>query len=290
MSNEIKVLGDDQDSDYGDEKSLVQFESSRVAQEIQASIITAKKFPRDLFKAHKNIMESCKRKFLAEQAMYAYNRGGALVTGPSIRLAEVLAQNWGNLACGITELEQTSQVSTMLAFCVDLETNYRKTITFNVKNERHTKTGIKRLTDPRDIYENNFNLGARRLRACILAVIPGDIIEEAVDVCEKTMQGDKSEPLIDKLKRMAIAFESIGVSQEMIEKKLNHKLEATLQTEAVTMSKIYKSIVDGMSKKEDWFGAAQDNSIKASELTDKFKTKKDSGGKENEAQTVPKGS
>ncbi len=144
----------------------MQIENSRAMQEIQAAVISAKKFPRDTIQAHRRIMESCKRKSLAEQAMYAYPRGGQTVTGPSIRMAEVLAQNWGNLSCGITELEQSAAESTMMAFCVDLETNYRKAVVFNVKNERHTKKGVQRLTDPRDIYENNFNLGARRLRAC----------------------------------------------------------------------------------------------------------------------------
>lgn len=278
--NELEVLKDKEIEIP--HNTAVQIESSRVAQEIQAAIISAKKFPRDIVRSHKAIMESCKRKSLAEQAMYAYPRGGQTVTGPSIRMAEVLAQNWGNISCGITELEQTQKESVMMAYCVDLETNYRKTVVFNVKNERHSKKGITRLTDPRDIYENNFNLGSRRLRACILAVIPGDIVEEAMGVCEKTLSGDNSEPIADKLRRMCKAFEAIGVSQEMLEKRLGHKLDATLATEAVSLGKIYKSLQDGMSKASDWFDSKEPDTAKESQITEKYSAKPETVKKEEE--------
>ena len=78
---------------------------SRQAQEVQAAMVIAKRFPRDEVESYNRIMQSCKRKSLAESAMYEYPRGGTKVTGPSIRLAEAMAQNWGNLDFGITELE-----------------------------------------------------------------------------------------------------------------------------------------------------------------------------------------
>lgn len=55
--------------------------------------------------------------------MYQYLRGGTKVTGPSIRLAEVLAQNWGNLSFGVKELEQRDGESIAMAYTWDLETN-----------------------------------------------------------------------------------------------------------------------------------------------------------------------
>ena len=68
---------------------------TRQAQEVQAAMVIAKKFPRDEAKAFDKIMRSCQRKGLAEQAEYTYPRGGQKVMGPSIRLAESIAQNWG---------------------------------------------------------------------------------------------------------------------------------------------------------------------------------------------------
>lgn len=260
--------------------SLIQVENSRAMQEIQAAVISAKKFPRDTIAAHKRIMDACKRKVLAEQSMYAFPRGGQTVTGPSIKLAEVLAQNWGNIRCGVTELERTAKESTLMAYCVDLETNYQKTVAFVVPNERHTKKGIMRLTDPRDIYENNMNNGSRRLRNCILAVIPGDIVEEAVNECEKTLKGDNSEPHQEKIKRVLKNMELIGIDQAMIEKRFGKKLEALLAVDVVQLNKIGKSIQDGVSKKEDWFSSG--DSGKSKDLTEKFKTKSEEEKKEDD--------
>ena len=76
-----------------------------------------------------------------------------MVTGPSIRLAEVLAQNWGNLDFGIVELEQRFGESSMLAYAWDLETNTRQTKVFTVKHKRRARGADVSLTDPRDIYE-----------------------------------------------------------------------------------------------------------------------------------------
>ncbi len=92
--------------------------------------------------------------------------------------------------------------------------------------------------------------------------------------------------MADKLRKMAKAFESIGVSQEMIEKKLGHKLDATLQTETVTMGKIYKSLQDGMSKISDWFETPEVNAAKEEELTNKYK-QTPKPGVESKSQEAP---
>jgi hypothetical protein len=46
------------------------------------------------------------------------------------------------------------------------------------------------LKDERDIYELMANQSQRRVRAAILEIIPGDIIEDAVSECEKTMKAN----------------------------------------------------------------------------------------------------
>jgi hypothetical protein len=238
---------------------MVAIASSRQAQEVQAAMAIAKRFPRDEQEAFSRIMQSCQRKGLAEASLYSYPRGGVQVTGPSIRLAEALAQAWGNLDFGVIELEQTEGESTVMAYCIDLQTNTRQTKIFHCPHERHTKIGgVQKLTDPRDIYEVVANQGARRLRACILGVIPGDVIDAAVDQCDKTMKGQNTEPLIDRIRVMATRFkEDFSVTVLMLEKRLQHKLDATNEHELVALRKIYTSLRDGMTKREDWFTTAE---------------------------------
>lgn len=232
--------------------ALAAAQEAKSIQEIQAALIIAQKFPRRPSQSFENIMAACERPFLAEQAMYAYPRGNQVVTGPSIRLAEVLAQNWGNIECGIRELSQSDGVSEVEAYAWDYQTNYRSNKIFHVPHERHTKQGKKRLTDPRDIYELVANQGSRRLRACILAVIPGDIVEAAVKKCEKTLSSGK-EPIADRIRKLIGVFNELDVKVEHLEERLGHKLEVTSEAELVTLRAIYKSLKDGMASREDFF-------------------------------------
>lgn len=245
---------------YAPQTTQGSIESNRAIAEVQGQILMAKQFPRDQILARNNILEGCKRIRLAETALYSYPRGGTQITGPSIRLAEMIAQNWGNLDYGIIELEQTESVgkkhgsSVVMAYARDIQTNTRQQVVFTVPHARYSRAkGLTFLTDPRDIYEMIANQGARRLRKCILGVIPGDIVEEAVDACNKTLLGNNTEPLINRITKMVSYFAELGVTQEMIEKRIGHKMEATLPIEIVGLGKIFKSLQDGMSKIEDWF-------------------------------------
>lgn len=228
--------------------------TTRQAQEVQAAMVIAKRFPRDEVEAFNRILKSCQRKTLAEQSMYEYPRGGQKVTGPSIRLAEALAQNWGNLDYGIVELEQNNGESQVMAYAWDLETNTRQSKIFSVPHIRATKHGNKTLTDPRDIYEMVANQGARRLRACILGVIPGDVIDSAVEQCQLTLKGANPEPLIDRVRKMVKTFEDkFSVTKEMLEEYIGCNSDAFSENDFMRLRNIYGSLKDGMSKREDYF-------------------------------------
>jgi len=238
------------------ERSMIEVAQSRAAQEVQGAMVVAKRFPRDETAAIARILQACKRKTLAEQSQYAYPRGGTKVEGPSIRLAEVLAQNWGNIESGVIELERKERESIAMAYCWDLESNARDVKVFTVPHVRdrsEAKGGSVELSDGRDIYELVANMGARRKRACILAIIPGDVVDHAVEQCDKTLEGDTKEPLIDRVRKMASAFADLTVTIPLLERRLGHVLDATTEAELAGLRKIFASLRDGMSKREDWF-------------------------------------
>ncbi|MEI6746448.1 MAG: hypothetical protein WCL34_10830 [Methylococcaceae bacterium] len=76
--------------------------------------------PRNQRGAMDRILNACTRQSLAESAVYQFARGGANVSGASIRLAEAIAQQWGNIQFGIRELEQRTGESTVQAFALPL--------------------------------------------------------------------------------------------------------------------------------------------------------------------------
>lgn len=228
--------------------------TTREAQEVQAAVFMAKRFPRNENMAIARIAQTCQRRGLAEKAIYSYPKGGQNVTGPSIRLAEAISQVWGNIQSGVIELEQRPGESVCMSYCWDLETNTRDTKIFTVSHSIQTKNGSKMLTDPREIYEHVANQGARRKRACILAVIPKDVVDSAMEACQKTLASGQKEPLIDRLRKMANVFQSeFSVPLECIEKYMGYKLDSFTEMDMNTLRGVYTAIRDGASKREDYF-------------------------------------
>lgn len=232
---------------------MIDTEGQRAIQEVQAAMTIAKRFPRNVKESLDRILNSCTRTALAEQALYTYSRGGTDISGPSIRLAEAVAQQWGNLQFGIRELEQRNGESTVEAFAWDLETNTRQVKVFQVPHTRYTKAkGNTPLSDPRDIYELVANQGARRLRACILGVIPGDVIDEAVRQCDATLSAS-ADTSPEAQKKIIDAFAAYKVTKAQLEKRIQRRIDAITPAQVISLRKILLSMRDGMSGPEDWF-------------------------------------
>jgi hypothetical protein len=227
----------------------------RALAEVQGAMIIAQRFPRDERVAFDRVINAFQRPSLAEHALYAYARGGTEITGPSIRAAEAIAQAWGNIEHGIVELEQRAGESTVLAFAWDLQTNTRSGVTFQVKHERHTRSGVTRLTDPRDIYETVANQGARRLRARILAIIPADVVDAAVQETEKTLRA-KVDITPERIASLVEKFAAFSVPKEAIEKRIQRRMDTVTPSQVLSLAKIYNSLKDGMSAPADWFDLA----------------------------------
>lgn len=231
----------------------VAIEQSRAITEAQGKLLLAKQFPRDENAAYQKLMNSCKRPTLAQHAVYAFPRGKEQVSGPSIRLAEEIARLYGNLEYGIRELSNVNGESEMEAFAWDLETNVVSSQKFKVKHERKAYGKMQTLTDTRDIYELTANMGARRLRARLLAILPPEFVEAAVEECRKTIQGNNDAPIADRVRAMLTHFSKYSVTQEMIEARIGHSIDTVDLTELTDLIGIFNSIKNGQSGRADWF-------------------------------------
>lgn len=237
--------------------ALAASDEARSIAEVQAMMVIAKKFPRDPIKATDKILQMCTRAKLAETALYSYSRGGTEITGPSIRLAEAVAQAWGNLQFGFRELSRGlnpdgSTYSDVEAYAWDLETNTRRPVSFRQRHWRDTRNGGYAITDERDIYELIANQAQRRVRACILAILPGDVVEAAETQVYQTLKAsaDTSKEGIEK---MLAVFADIGVTKEMIEARIQCRISAIRPAQMIQLRNTYNSIRDGMSTPADWF-------------------------------------
>ena len=257
MTNNLPAMNDN-NGQLQATNSVTAIAISREVQEVQGLILAAKNFPRQVPQAMNRIVEACKDKELAEVARYEYPKGTTRVTGPSIRLAEVLAQNWGNLDFGWRVLRSDADESEVQAVCWDLETNVRQTRVFSVPHMRHTRKGSYKLTDPRDIYEMQANQAARRMRACILAIIPAGVKRAAEEQCDRTLanQLNSEGKTMSKDQRLAAILETFapyGVEQEDIERLFKHKFSAISETEIARLKRIALSLRDHVGSKDEFF-------------------------------------
>lgn len=231
---------------------VVEISQSRAVAEVSASMMLARRFPRDEIAARDKIVNAFTRSSLAEVSKYSYARGGTDIEGASIHSLQAIARLWGNIRCGVEEVSRGNGQSECRAYAMDMETGFYDEKTFVVRHVRDTKQGPKPLSDERDLYELIANMGARRKRACLEAVIPDDVIEEAMNQAEVTLK-TQFEIKPEFLARLQSAFDKYGVTKQMIELRIQRHIDAMTPAQAVQLKKIHMSLKDGMSKPEDWF-------------------------------------
>ena len=246
-------------------------EQSRAAAEVAAAVHVAQQNPRDMQKALAEMRESCRQPRLAQRAFFRYNRGGSQLTGASVHLARELARCFGNVQYGISELscDYIKGESEMLAFAWDVERNTRAAQTFIVPHARDTtKDGRKPLTDLRDVYENNANMGARRLRAQIWAILPPWFVDEAEEICNATLTDGGGVPLAKRVADAITVYGNRGVSQAQLEHKLGRDAAKWTEHDVAQLSVIAKSLAHGDVRLEDEFPPER---VTAAEITRGYK-------------------
>jgi hypothetical protein len=219
-------------------------EQSRAIEEVRAAMVVAQQCPRNEDAALAGMRRSCGRMELASRAFFAFPRGGETVSGETIHLARELARNWGNISHGVTELRRDDPggTSEMQAFAWDLQTNVRSAHVFIVPHRRDTKKGVRTLTDLRDIYENNANNGARRLREAIFSVMPIWYTAEAVELCRATLSGISGAELETRIERAVRAYDRLGVTIDQLEAKVGRRRPQWTGQEFATLDVLFSSL------------------------------------------------
>lgn len=233
-------------------------EQSRAVAEVEAAIIVAQRCPRNINAALQAMEYSCGTRELADRAFFRYTRGGNTISGPSVHLARELARVWGNVQYGVAELLRDDEhgQSEMQAHAWDVQTNTRNVAVFIVPHKRYRKEesgGTVALVDTRDIYENNANAGARRVRECIFAVLPPWFTEKAKALCHQTLSDDGGTPLPKRISDAIAGFAALGVSERQLVAKLGRASVDWGGEDLATLRVIYNSLRRGEVSKDDEF-------------------------------------
>lgn len=240
---------------------------AREEAELKGALILARNFPRDEANCYARMMRSCGRAAFAESAAYSFPRGGSNVTGPSVDLAREAARLWGNLRYGLRLVSVDDDYVHIKGYAFDLETNtmteaedkFRKLVQRKVGPREARRTEWVE-PDERDLRELVNRRGAICVRNAILQLIPPDVVDDAMRACDETMKkaakGDLTQDRTQAIRRIAVAFDKLGVNTDMLVAKLGCALDAISDDQLVELRKIYKSLLDGNTRRDDHFAPA----------------------------------
>lgn len=223
--------------------------------EIDQQIATAHAFPRSIANASKKIFELVTiDEQAAEECNYALPRGGKPITGPSIRLAEIIAGQWGNCRVGarVVHVDRAEKYVEAEGVFHDLETNAATTA--RVRRRIVDRNG-KLYNDDMIIVTGNAACSIAK-RNAILAAVPKAVWRKSYEAALATIKGD-IKTLSERRDRMLKAFSAFGVKPEMIFVSLEvGGLEDIDLDHITTLTGMHAALKSGEATVEEMFGTA----------------------------------
>lgn len=180
---------------------------------IDVQISTAKAYPRNITRAVNNAIAIVTMDSeTAKTCTYSVPRGRKAITGPSVHLAKILAQVWGNLRVEAKVVSIDAKQVTSESVCFDLENNLA--IKAQVKRSIIGKAG-RFNEDMITVTGNAANSIA--LRNAVLSVIPRSVVDKVYSAAKQRITGDLSDKtkLIAKRKQVFDALKDAYNLTEM---------------------------------------------------------------------------
>jgi hypothetical protein len=166
---------------------------------IDVQVSTAKMYPRNIKRSTDNaIAIATMDSETAATCTYSVPRGGKAITGPSVHLAKIIAQVWGNMRIEARVISTDATNVTCQAIAFDLESNVaiktevKRSI---VQNEyvAGKKTGrTVRMSEDMIVVTGNAG-NSIALRNAIFAVIPKAVTDRVYKEAMRTITGDVSD-------------------------------------------------------------------------------------------------
>lgn len=212
---------------------------------IDQQISTAHAFPRNIKRAIENAVAIVSMDAAtAATCTYSVPRAGKSITGPSVHMAKILAQVWGNMRVEAKVVNIDAKQVTSQAVCFDLESNLA--IKVEVKRSIVGKQG--RFNDDLITVTGNA-ANSIALRNAVLSVIPRAVVDKVYKTAQQTIVGDVSDEtkLIARRKQVVDGLrDTYSITEIEILSAVGKAAVSHLTTEdLVTLIGIGTSIKDG---------------------------------------------
>jgi len=180
--------------------------------EIDVQIATAHKFRRSVaaFKEQALAMATLDEE-TAASCFYKIPRGGKVIEGPSVRLAEIIGSCWGNMRYGSRIVDEERDYVTAQGVAHDLEKNV--SVTIEVRRRITDKRGKRYNADMIQVTANA--ACSISLRNAIFKVIPKAFANSIYDAAKLVAIGDAT-TLVERRTKAIDYFTKMGVMPERV--------------------------------------------------------------------------
>ncbi len=242
--------------------------------ELDTQISTAKAYPRqsvEKFLAEATLMATLDEE-TAESCIYSLSRNSTdrnsgketqtFIKGESVRLAEIVANAWGNLHCGSRIIENDGKTITAEAVAWDLEKNVK--VSKQVKRSITYRNGG---TYSQDMQVVTGNAAASvALRNAILSVIPKSLVKKVYSSAVNFAIGDQKK-IPTKADALIARFAKMGIHKDKIFAYFNVKSVGEFSADDIEeMLGIGTAIKDGNLPIDDAFIIKTDASSAATSV------------------------
>ena len=235
--------------------------------EIDMQISTAKKYPRNIT----NVLSTIETlatldKDVAASCFYSLPRDGKTISGPSVRMAEIVASAWGNLRVQARIISNDGKIITAQGVCHDLEKNVATSV--EVKRKITNKYG-KTFSEDMQVVTGNAAC-AIAMRNALFKVVPAAYIKKVLDKAKSLSVGDGKE--FEQVRIDTINwFANKGVTPKKLFEFLSVKSEKDITAEMVAdLRGVATAVSEGTSTIDEIFASRYDEE-KAKEVKEKFK-------------------
>ena len=219
---------------------------------IDIQVSTAKQYPRSISRCANNAVALVTMdKDTAQSCGYALPRGGKPITGPSVHLAKIIAQQYGNLRAEAKVVEITDKHVVSRGTAWDLENNYA--VSFEVRRSIVGKNGNRFSDDMITVTGNAANSIA--YRNAIFGIVPKSITDKAYKAAQHLITGDLSdeEKLIKRRDGAIKHFtDTYGITEEEVIKLCGkHTVNQIQADEIALLLGFAQSLKDGDTTVEE---------------------------------------